>query len=289
MRALQLVACAVSVAIGGCNQHAPVIDNPVSPTPTVNAPANTPQPGLASIRIDPRGVEAGDGATGVLTLSGPALTPGLFVSLSSSDEGVTVPSTVGIVAGTTLARFAVTTRRFEPDHDRIATISASTPNSNLTTRFESWAIDAPVYFKVFSDLDEPVLGGEFRRFVPGNSTMAATCNRNELRLTIAGPETWSVTFSGGGNQPLYFGTWPILGEDENGVAVSLLQITRNGRSCDAPGGFFTIEDLDLRNNRVNAFHVSFVQDCGDHTGTLNGELRLVNMPNTAGASCLRTP
>ena len=288
-RFFPVVAFVAVIAVNGCNQRVAVVESPVSPTATPTAPPQ--QPGLASIRIDPGGVEAGDGATGMITLTGPALSPGVFVSLTSSEEATTVPATVGIVAGATFARFAVNTRRFEPDRDRVAIVTASTSNSSLSTRFETWAIGAPVFFKVFSDPEEPILGGDFRRFVPGNSTMTAVCNRNEVRLTITGRETWSVTFRGGGGDiPLHNGSFPASGVGENeDEVIALMEIRGNGRSCDAAGGYFVIEDIDLRNNRINEFHVSFTQTCRDHNGNLWGELRVVNMPGSPGATCYRSP
>jgi hypothetical protein len=63
-----------------------------------------------SVSINPSSVTAGSSATGTVTLSGPAPTGGLLVSLSSSvPTAAGVPPTITVAGGSTTATFSVTT------------------------------------------------------------------------------------------------------------------------------------------------------------------------------------
>ena len=145
------------LVIGGCNQQIAVLGTPVGPSPTA-APIPVPaQPEIASMRISPGGVDGGDGSTGVVTLAGAAQLFPVTVSIASNDEVATVTPTAIVPAGSNIGHFGVTTRRLP--EDRTVVISASTPGRTITTNFEVWAINAPVYFKYYSDEDDFVGGG----------------------------------------------------------------------------------------------------------------------------------
>lgn len=64
---------------------------------------------LASLSFSPSTLQGGSSSTGTLTLSGPAGPGGLVVSLSSSDNAATAPTTVTVQASQTSASFTVTT------------------------------------------------------------------------------------------------------------------------------------------------------------------------------------
>lgn len=64
---------------------------------------------LASLSIQPPNVAGGVSATGTVTLSGPAPSGGISVSLSSNNTSAAVPSSVMVAAGSTVANFSVTT------------------------------------------------------------------------------------------------------------------------------------------------------------------------------------
>src|SRR6185437_9449100 len=67
--------------------------------------------GISGVTLNPSTLVGGASSTGTVTLSAPAGTGGVTVSLSSSNTGVaTVPSSVVVAAGTTSATFAVTTK-----------------------------------------------------------------------------------------------------------------------------------------------------------------------------------
>ncbi len=274
------------LAIGGCNQQVAVLDTPVGPSPTA-APIPVPaQPEIASMRISPGGVDGGDGSTGVVTLAGAAQLFPVTISIASNDEVATVTPTAIVPAGSNIGHFGVTTRRLP--EDRTVVISASTPGRTITTNFEVWGIEASVYFKYFSDGGDFVGGGTVGRFIPGSSTISAVCERDEVRIQVSGRgQQWSATFQGGASLPLTFGPYEAIRAGTDGER-SGLNISGQGRSCDSLYGKFVVEELDLRNNRVNLFKASFQQYCDGENAGLYGEVRVENMPPSgSGATCFR--
>lgn len=68
-------------------------------------------PSLAALAVAPSSVVGGQGATGTVTLSGPAPAGGSVVSLASGDTAAaTVPATVTVPAGSSSAKFAIATK-----------------------------------------------------------------------------------------------------------------------------------------------------------------------------------
>ena len=284
-RVMTLVVGIAVLAVAGCNQQSAVLDTPVRPSPAATPIAVPAQPEIASLRISPGGVDGGDGATGVVTLAGPAQVFPVTVAITSNNEAAIVTQAI-VPAGSTIGRFGVSTRRF-PD-DRVVVISASTPGRTIATNFEVWAIDAPVYFKYFSDEGDFVGGGTVGRFIPGSSTISAVCERDEVRIQVSGRgQQWSATFQGGASLPLTFGPYEAIRAGTDGER-SGLNISGQGRSCDSLYGKFVVEELDLRNNRVNLFKASFQQYCDGENAGLYGEVRVENMPPSgSGATCFR--
>ena len=209
--------------------------------------------------------------------------------MTSSDDVASVPPTVTIPAGESFARFAVTSRRVADD--RVATITATTAGSRASLTFEVWAINAPVYFKVFGDLGNSILDGDVRRFVPGNSTIVAECEGNEVRMSFAkGGETWTARFKAPGNEPIGTRSIEVVRPAPKDLedAVGLLEIAGRGRSCNTKTfGRFSVNEIDLQNNRVNVFDASFVQYCDDRPEALYGDLRLVNVAPGSSSSCVQ--
>jgi hypothetical protein len=275
----------IAVLLGGCNQHVSVTDTPTGPTQTL-PPATPAQPRIASVEIDPGAVLGGESATGIVRLTGPAQAPGLFVSMSSSDDVASVPAQVGIPAGSTFVRFGVRTQRVEGD--RRTVISASTPDSTVTMPFEVWMVDAPFFFSFMSYEDDPVGRAEFGRFIPSTATFSAACNGNQVRINISAPgrDPWSLTFKAAGNKPLERNRFEAhrIGLDEFSPGMD---IVAGGRSCEAIYGHFEITELDVSNNRVNLLRGEFRQECISASGVLQGEFRVENMPAGTSANCLR--
>jgi len=85
----------------------------------------TPSLTLIGFSIDPLLIVAGGGGTGTVALNGPAPTGGMVVTLSSAfSQAVSLPSTVTIAAGASLATFAVQTYPYF-NYDRTVATTAS--------------------------------------------------------------------------------------------------------------------------------------------------------------------
>jgi|GEM_PF-1297825 len=74
-----------------------------------SAPLTITAPTLSGLAFSPSTVAGGNSSLGTLTLSSPAPSGGLSVSLSSSNSAVTVPATLTIPAGSSSATFTATT------------------------------------------------------------------------------------------------------------------------------------------------------------------------------------
>jgi len=83
----------------------------VTATLTVNPPA------LSAVSVNPTSVVGGSPSTGTVTLTGPAPTGGILVSLQSNNSAVTVPTSVTVLANTSSITFQATT----------VAVSSSTP------------------------------------------------------------------------------------------------------------------------------------------------------------------
>src|SRR3990172_9512937 len=91
----------ISAVYGGGAQSSPL---------TMDPPAYPPPVALVSLSLSPSSVVGGSGSTGTVTLSGPAPSGGVVVTLSSGNPSVaTVPGNVTVASGSTSATFAVTT------------------------------------------------------------------------------------------------------------------------------------------------------------------------------------
>jgi hypothetical protein len=107
-----------------------------------------PAPGfdIVSLTVSPQSVRPGEGATGTVTLNGPAprveIFPGLpddpTVLLTSSNPGVTVPSSVIVPIGATSATFGITTSPSEATGSAVitGTYRYNTRHKSATLSFE---------------------------------------------------------------------------------------------------------------------------------------------------------
>ena len=84
----------ITASYGGVNATA---------TLTVNPPA------LSAVSVNPTSVVGGNPSTGTVTLTGPAPTGGISVSLQSNNAAVTVPANVTVLANTSSITFQATT------------------------------------------------------------------------------------------------------------------------------------------------------------------------------------
>jgi len=91
----QMASVTITASSGGATQ---TVSLTVAP-PTIN-----------TLTLDQSNISGGGGCTGMVGLSGPAPSGGAVVTLESSDPNtVSVPSTVTVPAGGTLAYFSVST------------------------------------------------------------------------------------------------------------------------------------------------------------------------------------
>ncbi len=91
---------------------------------------------LASLTVTPAAVRGRRNATGKVTLTGPAPSGGVAVTLASSNAAATVPSSVTVAAGATEATFTVTTARVRRN-TRVtltATLAAVQKTATLTVK-----------------------------------------------------------------------------------------------------------------------------------------------------------
>src|SRR5262245_56189378 len=87
----------IRATYGGVTQTAMLTVNP-STAPT-----------LTAVSINPASVVDGNSTTGTMTLSAPAPSGGMVVTLSDNSAAVTIPASVTIAAGATSAGFTITT------------------------------------------------------------------------------------------------------------------------------------------------------------------------------------
>jgi hypothetical protein len=93
-------AVAISATAGAVTRSATLAVNPVAAAMTVSG-----------VGLNPSSVTGGNSSTGTVTLSGPAPSGGLVVTLASNNTGVgTVPASVTVAAGATSATFTVATK-----------------------------------------------------------------------------------------------------------------------------------------------------------------------------------
>lgn len=266
------IACGLAMSGSACNQQASVLDTPAGPT---SAPP--PPPVVASLLISSAAVNAGGSLQGSVLLSGAAPASGINVSLSASDASVTVEPVVNIAAGQSSAEFTITTRAVPTD--RQVVITASAGNRSASGGFNVWA-EAPVYFTWFSEPGDSVGTGSVGHLTQATARFEAYCDRNTLNVRLIGPdiEIWQTYFSGPAGVPLRPGVYEGATRWGFNTATPGLMVNGRSRGCNTVGGRFVIHDIDLQNNRVNRFHASFTQRCGNSPGLLNGELRVLNMP-----------
>ncbi len=99
--------------------------------------------GLASLTVSPTSVPGGSSCTGTVTLTGPAPSSGMVLSLASSSAAAIVPGSVVVEAGATTASFAVATSSVAT-----RTVAVLTAAQGTTTRTASITINPPGPFRL---------------------------------------------------------------------------------------------------------------------------------------------
>ena len=97
------------------------------------APAAVPAPVLSSLTLSPTSVVGGAPSTCTVTLSGPALTGGVGVNLSSSNtNAAAVPASISVPAGATSATFTVTTNAVAASTSVVISATSGTVTQTAT-------------------------------------------------------------------------------------------------------------------------------------------------------------
>ena len=100
-------------------------------TSSVQAGLTVNPPALSAVSVNPTSVVGGNPSTGTVTLTGPAPSTGIQVTLGSNSSSASVPASVTVAANATTATFQVTT--VAVTSATTATITASYAGVNQTT------------------------------------------------------------------------------------------------------------------------------------------------------------
>jgi hypothetical protein len=274
------------LAASACNQRGS-IDTPVTPTPQVALPPiptfQPNQPEISTVNLVHWAVFAGDSVRGVVNLYARAQGSGATVTLASSDSAVQVPATVTVPPGEVRTEFTITTR--PGSDDRQVVITAKTQTLSAKAALAVFG-ELPNFFWYSSDPGEFVGAGESERLSPLYAELSAECEGNEVRIAVEAPEpdSWSLVFSAPAGLPLKTGTYEGVTSIMASGSNAKMSISGRGRACDELTGRFTIREVDVQNDRVNRFRVTFDQQCRDGGGWLHGDARVTNMA-PSGTRC----
>jgi fibro-slime domain-containing protein/RHS repeat-associated protein len=148
---------------------------------------------LSSLSISPSEVTGGAGATGTVTLAGPAPAGGLTVALASGNPAATVPTSIQIAAGASSATFAVTTVTVASVTD--VTITASLGSTTRSTVLRVRPL--PPSTEPLAEILSPQDGAEVTTLTEIVGTAVAPDFRNYLlEIAPAGETTFTTIASG---------------------------------------------------------------------------------------------
>ena len=236
----------------------------------------------------PAGVVGGGASVGTATVTAPAPSGGLVLTLSSSDPAATLPASVAVAAGSRSVDFPVTSRAVTVDTD--AVITASTPNGSAPGKLALWAT-LPTFFWAISDPGDTLVVPEYRRSTPPNTQFRARCRDSYLYI-FTSDQSASVSFSAPAGQPLRVGTY------ENATRFLGLPggapgfyVGVDGRGCNQLTGRFVVKEVDVAatGGGVTKFWAAFEQHCEGRAPALRGEIRVTNPSGFQDPSvtCLR--
>jgi len=277
---LGIAAVVVGVA-AACTGAAPTapIGNVSKPAPPVSQPFG--------LTFAPAGLVGGGPSTGTATVTLPAPSGGLALTLSSSDPSATVPASVTVPSGSRSVDFPVTSRSVAAD--TMAVITASTPNGSTPGKLALWAV-LPTFFWAISDPGDTTVVNDYQRSTPTTTQFRAQCSDSHL-LLLSSDGSFLAEFSAPAGQPLRVGTYQGATEFTGlpGPAPSFF-VDVNGRACGDLTGQFVVKEVDVTSTgSVNSFWASFEQHCSGRPPALRGEIRVTNPPAIPPGqlSCLR--
>jgi len=161
----------IDAASNGTHSAASLVINPPLPT---------------SLAISPATVFGGQTSTGTVTVNGVAPTGGIAVPLSSGSATVTVPATVVVPAGQTMATFPITTTPVT--QAAIVTISAGTGSSLRTAKITV----NPAAIASLSLTPTSVQGGS-ATVVTGTATLSSPAPTGGIVVTITSSSSLAAT------------------------------------------------------------------------------------------------
>ncbi|MEA2562211.1 MAG: hypothetical protein QOH06_3715 [Acidobacteriota bacterium] len=148
---------------------------------------------LSSLSISPSEVTGGAGATGTVTLAGPAPVGGLTISLASGNPAATVPASVQIAAGAASATFAITTQTVASVTDVTVTASLGSTTRSTVLRLRP----LPPSTEPFAEILSPQDGADVTTLTEIVGTAVAPDFRNYLlEIAPAGETTFTTIATG---------------------------------------------------------------------------------------------
>ena len=269
--------------MAGCSPDMSFPDNPVSPN-------GISQP--FAVDFAPRALFGGASAVGTVTLSAPAPSGGLRVTLSSSDDNVGVPPTVIVPAGALATNFGVDTRRVPAD--LTASVEAAAGGESRAGSLPVWA-ELPEFFSWISEPGTFQGAGRMGRATGDNFQFIASCRISDVEVRARGGSletNWQASFLAAPGQPLRTGTYEITPPASGtrtgaGLSVSIFGLS----ACVRPAGRFVVHEVDVRDDgTVGRFWATFEQQCSG-IPVLIGAVRVTNPPTNRSpfdrAPCLR--
>lgn len=148
---------------------------------------------LSSVSVNPSEVTGGAGATGTVTLSGPAPEGGLTVTLASASPTAIVPASAQVVAGAATATFPVTTRVVSSVTDVTITASLESVSQSTVLRVRPLPPNTPPTAEIHTPED----GAEITSMTQIVGTAFAPSFRDYvLAIAPAGETTFTTIATG---------------------------------------------------------------------------------------------
>jgi hypothetical protein len=228
----QLASSAVTVGPGLSSAIVPVTTTPTATlqlaTLTATARGDTrtanltvAPPSVATFTVSPTSINGGQSAAGTVTLDGPAPTAGTVVTLTSSNNVVTVPPSLNIGGGQNASKFSVTSAAVTAVTQ--ATLSATTGGAVRTVAMT--VSPAPLTLASFG-FSSTSKGGVFNTLVarlsaaapPGGATVSFTSTGTDVLHTQ--PKT--LTIPQGDTQAFESYRLPVTSTDKPFELIAVL-------------------------------------------------------------------
>jgi hypothetical protein len=210
VRGLGVAALVFTVACGGGSDRPPAATSPTPPSPGAPLPALT----VERLDVERSSLDGGQTTNATVLLSRQAPAEGTVVTISASDPAVSVPASVSVAAGQSVATFQVITR--EVDGDTPVTITAST--TGQMPREASVSVNTLARLESFSRVSPYVRGGTRGSVtirLPSRATRRLVMRIASSNPAMVAPQTATIE---PGNAVLNFEfSTPFVGDDTETV------------------------------------------------------------------------